>query len=132
MTLVGLVVDFTGFLVSGTQARALLVFLDLTCCPRSKLIHQILLSTFLQEFGLIFQLSRISLDTVNNESLNVAVPLELQTVQAKPLEKGRDISTPPSACARQSSHQLLMWLLGLCITMRSRSALNCAGAMALV
>ena len=35
----------------------------------------------------------MSLDTVNNESLNVAVPLELQTVQAKPHEKARDIST---------------------------------------
>ena len=60
-----------------------------------------------------FQLTRISLDTVNNEPLNGAVPLELQTVQAKPPEKGRDFSTPPSACAGQSSHQLRQtWALG--------------------
>ena len=37
-----------------------------------------------------------------------------------------EISTPPSACTGQSSHQLLLWLLSLCIPMRSRSALNCA------
>ena len=49
-----------------------------------------------------------------------------QTVQAKPPEKGREISTRPSACAGQSSHQLLLWLLDLCIPMRSRSALNSA------
>ena len=38
---------------------------------------------------------------------------KLQTVQAKPPEKSRDISTPPSACAGQSSHQLRQtWALG--------------------
>ena len=45
-----------------------------------------------------------------------------------------EFSTPPSACAGQSNHQLqlLLWLLGLCIPMRSRSAQNCAGTRALV
>ena len=42
-----------------------------------------------------------------------------QTVQAKPPEKAEKFPLP------QSSHQLLLWLLGLCILMRSRSALNC-------
>ena len=48
-----------------------------------------------------------------------------QTVQAKPPNKAENFhkfSTPPSACAGQSSHQLLLWLLGLCIPMRRRSA----------
>ena len=41
-------------------------------------------------------------------------------------KKAEKCPLPPSACAGQSSHQLLLWLLGLCILMRSRSALNCA------
>ena len=41
-----------------------------------------------------------------------------QTVQAKPpikTEKSHKFSTPPSACVRQSGHQLLLWLLDFCM-----------------
>ena len=55
--------------------------------------------------------------------------------RTKPHKKERNfnkLSTLPAACAGQSSHQLLLWLLGLCIPMRSLSALNCAGTIALM
>ena len=58
--------------------------------------------------------------------------LQHQTVQAKPpdeTKKFHDFSTLTSACAGHSNRQLqlLLWSLGLCIPIRSRSAQNCAG-----
>ena len=45
----------------------------------------------------------------------------IQTVQAKPQPlENSDISTPPSACARQSSHESLLWLLKHLVAARAR------------
>ena len=70
--------------------------------------------------------------TINKVNYNDAGLFKLS--RTKRQRNFHKFSTLPLACAGQSSNQLqlLLWLLGLCIPMRSRSALNCAGTMDLV
>ena len=84
------------------NTSALLVILDLTCCQRIKLNHQVLLSMFLQEFGLVFKLTCIPVDTVNKSKRTVnspspkiqrmtLIPCRLFKLSRLAARKGRDL-----------------------------------------